>query len=86
MSKGIQIIFGIVYCLVPAYIIIYDLIYKIKLKTNYEKIDNINDEEKNDKTIKKFVTFGNIISILFSIVPCIICLLFFLISKKHFQK
>ena len=42
--------------------------------------------EKTDKTIKKFVTLGNIISILFSIVPCIICLIIFFNFKETFPK
>ena len=36
MSKGYQKIFGTLYCIVPIYMIIYDLIYKIKLKKNKE--------------------------------------------------
>ena len=40
MSKGFNKIYGAIWSLVPIYAIIYDFIYKIKLKkNNYEKID-----------------------------------------------
>lgn len=40
MSKGNDKIYGAIWCFVPVYGIIYDLVYKIKLKNNnYKKID-----------------------------------------------
>ena len=40
LSKGNDKIYGAIWCFVPVYGIIYDLVYKIKLKNNnYKKID-----------------------------------------------
>lgn len=43
MSKGEQKIFGIIFSILPIYIIMYDLIYKIKLKkSSNNEVDDIN--------------------------------------------
>ena len=43
MSKGEQKIFGIIFSIVPIYIIMYDLIYKIKLKkSSNNEVDDTN--------------------------------------------
>lgn len=64
MSKGYQKIYGVIFSIVPLYAIIYDLIYKIKLKQNNNKeIDETN-------FIKSYDIFKNSISIIVAIIMC----------------
>lgn len=64
MSEGYQKIYGVIYSIVPIYIITYDLIYKIKLKKS-----NGNEIDKT-KLKKSYVILKNTILIIF---VCILC-------------
>lgn len=62
MSKGSQKIFGLILSAIPVYIIIYDLVYKIKLK-------NCSIEDMDDTNfIKSYIILKNSISIIAAIV------------------
>jgi len=76
MSKGFQKMVGIIYSAVPLYIIIYDLIYKIKLKKS--------DSNTIDHTIfyKSYEILKNIISIIVSGILCIVLMNLFLKSSS----
>ena len=64
MAKGYQKIYGVIFSIVPFYAIIYDLIYKIKLKQNNNKeIDETN-------FIKSYDIIKNSISIIAVIIMC----------------
>ena len=66
MSEGYQKIYGVIFSVVPLYVIGYDLIYKIKLKSsNNNAIDNTN-------FLKSFKILKNAISIISACVFCII--------------
>lgn len=57
MSKGEQKIFGIIFSIVPIYIIMYDLIYKIKLKkSSNNEVDDTN-LLKSYLTLKKHFSY-----------------------------
>lgn len=71
MSKGYQKIYGVIFCLVPLYGIIYDLIYKIKLMQS----DNKEIDETN--FIKSYEILKNTLSIIASGVFVIIFLIIF---------
>lgn len=80
MSKGYQIIYGLLYCLVPSYMIVYDLIYKIKLKkSNYKEIDDTN-------FVKSYEILINTVMIISSIAICIFFLSIFLNLKENSLK
>lgn len=71
MSEGYGKIFGLIWCVIPIYIIGYDLIYKIKLKkSNYE---GINDE----KFYKSYEILKNIMSVIAAVLLCIILMTIF---------
>lgn len=72
MSKGYQKIYGGIFSVVPLYAIIYDLIYKIKLKQSKDK----EIDEKN--FIKSYEILKNSISIITVGIICIILLTVFL--------
>lgn len=64
MAKGYQKIYGVIFSIVPLYAIIYDLIYKIKLKQNNNKeIDETN-------LVKSYDILKNSISIIAVIIMC----------------
>lgn len=72
MSKGYQKIYGGIFSVVPLYAIIYDMIYKIKLKqSNDKEIDETN-------FIKSYEILKNSISIITVVIMCIILLTVFL--------
>lgn len=66
MSEGSQKVYGIIYSIVPFYMIMYDLIYKIKLKkSNGKEIDETN-------FIKSYEIIVSSITIIIISVMCII--------------
>lgn len=65
MSKGEQKIFGIIFSIVPIYIIMYDLIYKIKLKKSS------NNEVDDTNLLKSYLTLKNILAIIFALGICL---------------
>lgn len=71
MSKGYQKIFGLIYSLVPIYIIIYDLIYKYKLS----KSENKTIDDKN--LIKSYETLQTIIFFIAASIVCVIIVFIF---------
>ncbi len=72
MSKGYQKIYGVVISIIPLYVIIYDLIYKIKLKqADYKEIDE-------RKIFKSYEILQNSITIIGSIIILAIFIFIFL--------
>ena len=71
MSKGYQKIYGLIFSAIPLYVIIYDLIYKIKLKKSNTNIIDETNFLKTYEIIKK------IIYIIVIIILCIICITIF---------
>lgn len=72
ISNGFQKIYGIIFSIVPLYAIIYDLIYKIKLKqANYKRIDETN-------FIKSYEILKNTISIMVVNIMVVILSIIFL--------
>lgn len=68
MSDGFNKIYGLVFSVIPIYIIIYDYIYKLKLKkSNNTAIDETNFIKSYDIFFKTTSTF----------VICIVCIVFF---------
>ena len=72
MSKGYQKIYGVIFSIVPIYAIIYDLIYKIKLKqSNTKEIDETN-------FVKSYEIMQNSIAIIVVSIMIVILLNIFL--------
>lgn len=76
MAKGWYKIYGLILSICPIYIIVYDLVYKIKIKTqSKEEINNLN-------ITKIYLLIVNIIKIILSFVLCFFLLnIFFRISN-----
>ena len=51
MSKGLQKIFGIIFMTVPIFLIVYDIIYKIKKNKISNKIEQIKDKNIKDEEL-----------------------------------
>ena len=80
MSEGDQQIFGVINSAVPFYMIVYDLIYKIKLKQS----NNKGFDESS--FIKLYNVLKNIISIIIVFILCIILLNTFLKLSDYTSK
>ena len=71
MSKGFDKIYGLIYSAVPFYMIVYDFVYKLKLKNN-----NMNDEDENKFANSYILLRRFIIIILMGIMIYILTIVF----------
>lgn len=74
MSKGFYKLFGIIWIFLPLYFIIYDYLYKLKLKD-----DKLNKKEKKEIENMKnsFFSMVNILKLCCAIIPLVIMILIF---------
>lgn len=80
MSNGYQKIYGLIYSLLPCYVIIYDFIYKFKLK-------NSNNLEVDDsKLVSSYYTFINTIKIILVIVMNLFFIYMYTMSSDYISK
>ena len=80
MSESYSKIFGIIYLIIPVYIIIYDLIYKIKKKqNNYEEIDE-------SALLNSYVILIKSIKVIGALVVSIILTILFINTKDAISR
>lgn len=80
MSQGYSKIFGIIYLLIPTYIIIYDLIYKIKKK------NSISGEIDESSLVSSYIILIKSIKVIGALVINIILILIFINTKDTTSK
>jgi len=80
MSESYSKIFGIIYLIIPVYIIIYDLIYKIKKKrNNYEEIDE-------SALLNSYVFLMKSIKVMGALIVTIILTILFINTKDAISR